>query len=180
LTAQFLPPFMLAALAPSLQVDGRWRQHEKEHSQCASIPQLTRWPLETSGASLVAGLQSGANSDIDHGATAKLQSGSCPSLLQHWAHLRGSPVFAADENACPMQTDFFRVPFSRRHSKDFSSAVCNRLIALRNNEDTIEHQSSNVVVMHVLGVRGFWIKRLGLYLSIASGSKLGFEGVLMH
>ena len=32
----------------------------------------------------------------------------------------------------------------------------------------------------LLGVCGFWTKRLGLYLSIASGSKLGFEGVLMH
>ena len=66
-------------------------------------------------------------------------------------------IFAADENACPMRTDFFRVPFSRRHSKDFSSAVCNGPIVLRYNEDTIEHQSSNIVVVHVLGVGGFWI-----------------------
>jgi len=89
-------------------------------------------------------------------------------------------VFATDENACPVRTDFFCVPISRRHSKDFSSTVCNGPIVLRYNEDTIEHQSSNIVVVHVLGVRGFWIKRLGLYLSIAGGSKLGFEGVLMH
>ena len=89
-------------------------------------------------------------------------------------------VFAADENACPVRTDFFGVPISRRHSKDFSSTVCNGPIILRYNEDTIEHQSSNIVVVHVLGVGGFWIKRLGLYLGIAGGSKLGFEGVLMH
>src|ERR1700676_5570100 len=29
-----------SGLGASLRVDGRWRQHEKEHSQCASIPQL--------------------------------------------------------------------------------------------------------------------------------------------
>jgi hypothetical protein len=95
------------------------------------------------------------------GASSRI-TGAFPDQYEAGAML----VFAADENACPMRTDFFRVPFSRRHSKDFSSAICNRLIALRNNEDTVEHQSSNVVVVHVLG--------------IASRSKLGFKGVLMH
>ena len=89
-------------------------------------------------------------------------------------------VFAADENACHLRTDLFRVPFSRRQSEDFPGVICNRLIALRYSEDTIEYQSSDVAIVYVLGFRGFWIKRLGLYLSIARGSKLGLQGILMH
>ena len=48
-------------------------------------------------------------------------------------------VFAADENVGTMRTEFFCVPFSRRHSKDFSSTVRNGPIVLRYNENTIEH-----------------------------------------
>src|SRR6516162_5215986 len=72
------------------------------------------------------------------------------------------------------------MPFARSHGKDISGTICNGLIALPHNEDAIEHQSSNIIIVHMFCVCWLWNKHLDLYLGEASGFKFSFEGILIH
>src|SRR5215469_9874948 len=89
-------------------------------------------------------------------------------------------IFATDENACAVRPNLLGVRFAAGHRKDVTSTICDGLIALRYNEDAIEHHSSDIVIVRVLNIGGFRIKRLSLDLGIPSRSKLGFEVALSH